>query len=123
MTTTNDRLAAVEATHGIWPDAPEQQVEVTVVLPLTDNDGVPLTNEVAQVKYEVLSITGGYSASEQEGAWEDDGIVYTDLSERIVTIANPEQASRLREAAPRWKALLRQQALFYQTRAVDVEFI
>lgn len=98
--------------------------EITIVLPLADNDGVDLSEEIELVKAGVLAISHGYSITQQSGAWEEDGVVYNDASLRLVAVVEQnEQVQALRELAIAACALMRQQAIFFQERVVKVEFL
>jgi hypothetical protein len=98
--------------------------EITIVLPLADNDGVDLSEEIEMVKAGVLGISSGYSVMQQSGAWQEDDVVYDDNSLRLVTVVEQdEQVQALRELAIAACGLMRQQAIFFQERVVKVEFL
>lgn len=98
--------------------------EITIILPVQDNDGVDLSEEIELVKEQVRIIAGGYSILAQSGEWEEDGKVYKDESLRLVTVVEKnEQVEALRDMAIIACSLMRQQAMFFQERVVKVEFL
>lgn len=97
--------------------------EVTIVLPVCDNTGKSLDKEIARILKLVLTVAGGYSTSKQTGAWLDNGKVYHDEAIRMVTVVETDKVCRLRTIAVMAKLIMRQEAVFFQVRTVDVEFI
>lgn len=127
----NSHLAAIGATHSIWQGQVEPQQEVTIVFPLHDNNGASLALSREAAKARVLEIAGGYSAYLQNGAWlGEDGRKYEDTSERIVAVCSNDdlhtasyKVKQLRQLASNCAITMKQQAIFFQTRDVTVEFI
>lgn len=99
------------------------QQEVTIVLPLTDNEGQSLAVEVDAIEASIAELTGGITISPVSGTWIDGGRAYHDHSHQVVTVVEGDKVGTLREYTLRAKTILRQQAMFFQVRPVTVEFL
>lgn len=98
--------------------------EVTVIVPVRDNDGKALTGERHKIEGELLTLAGGFSRDKIVGQWRgDDGRVYRDESYRYTVACTGEVVRQLTDRASEWCSVLRQEALFVSARAVQVEFV
>jgi hypothetical protein len=99
---------------------------VTFNVPLALNDGtpVPYTN-VAQYEADILRIAGGYTRTSAGGAWlAPDGTVYRD-DNLLYTVdtGSEDTVDALRILAALIAAELGQEAVYFTTAEVNVEYI
>ncbi len=99
--------------------------EVTIILPLKSNELQDLTAKKATIERAILTVAGGYTADSVRGSWlSDSGVRFDDVSDRITTVVDSQsKVSSLRSIAENACILLRQEAIFFQVRGVEVEFI
>lgn len=100
-------------------------VERNIVLPLYDNDGASLEDVHETFKRELLLRAGGYSATRQSGAWQDEvsGIVYVDESIVYTVLCSADADNLIVRTLPALRLLARQEAILTYSRIVDVQFI
>lgn len=95
----------------------------TIILPRTDNDGRPLTAELAAVESELLTIAGGFTKLPATGEWSDGGHVYHDRNFAYWATVDDAQDVRIMAAMPAWCQALRQVSLYTDASPVSVSFV
>jgi hypothetical protein len=98
------------------------QTELTVIVPLVDNDGHTLQPIISQFEAFLVDNAGGWTRDTVQGAWKaGNGRIYHDSSYRYVIVGDGVKA--VQDSLPRWASDLRQEALYASTRKVQVDFI
>lgn len=99
------------------------QTERTIVLPLADNDGNSLWDELNTIFDTILELAGGYSVVPQDGVWKDAKRTYVDKSLRVLVVSSLETDTLIEKCLPHWCRQLRQQCLYTHTVHVAVTFV
>jgi hypothetical protein len=97
----------------------------TLTVPIKDNDGKSLRDEVEIVKAAILKLAGGYTLVSVLGTWLDEttGIVYKDTSVKVEVIVDHfAQVEDLQFCCRDWCSLLRQHSLLTTWEGVGVNF-
>lgn len=100
--------------------------KATFFLPLKDNDGRDLTNEIQTVEDECFVAFGAWTLTGYfKGIWRmDDGMAKTDISAVYMVVIADEDLSLLEAILRRFKAQTTQEAVFMEViRGVDIRFI
>jgi hypothetical protein len=99
----------------------EGMVKRTIVVPITDNDGQPLTAEIARIQAELLSLIGGFSVVGSAGVWRSsDSAVYRDRSVTFTVVTDETTDAELVAQLPEWADRLRQVVLYTDRAIVEV---
>lgn len=99
-------------------------IKRTIVLPLEDNRGIPLDQEIEQAENLILKEAGGYTAVNSYGEWIGaDGVRFQDRSRTLTVVSDAGTDEALEALLPRLAALLRQEALYSDTVTADASFV
>lgn len=99
-------------------------VKRTIVLPLDDNEGLPLARQIDQAEAVILGLAGGYSRHDSSGVWLDvGGDRYSDRSITLTVVSTDQVDAAIVAALPGLAALLRQRSLYSDATAVTVAFV
>jgi hypothetical protein len=102
------------------------KTKVTFFLPLQDNDGRDLTEEIQAVEEECFVAIGGWTlAGYFKGIWRmEDGMAKTDISAVYMVVIDDEDLQMLEAIIQRFKKQTTQEAIFMEViRDVDIRFI
>lgn len=94
------------------------------IVPLTDNDGRPLSAEIAAIEAELLRLIGGYSVCGSAGVWRSSAsATYRDRSGTFTVVADEATDLLFMERLPVWADRLRQVMLFTDKTLVEVDLV
>jgi hypothetical protein len=100
------------------------KTKILVVVPIRDNEGLSLDQEIDSIRQELLVLAGGYTESPCSGAWRSNGRTYFDQSVAISVVTSTEIADIIiQRLAPVWARRLRQECLYLERAQVDVAFV
>jgi len=101
-------------------------LKVTILLPTTYNDGLPVwESRIRCILNSLRELTGGYTIDGSvKGTYKmDDGPFATDDSIKVWVVVDCALFQRLREWAESVCVLLNQESLYFEYHETKVEFI
>ena len=99
-------------------------IKRSIVIPIADNDGRPLTAEIAAIEAELLGLIDGYSVFGSAGVWRSsDRAIYRDRSVTFIVVADEATDAELVARLPEWAERLRQVVLYTDRVVVEVGLV
>jgi hypothetical protein len=95
-----------------------------LVLPVTDVTGHTNRDRIRHIEGFVLVVARGYTITECEGAWLDQGgRVVPDRSCELRVLATPQQDDTIVAQIPKWTRLLGQECILTYSTIVDADYV
>ena len=79
--------------------------------------------KLKKIKDDITEITGGVTVYDAEGQWHDKGKTYLDKNLAVETITEEDKIQELKTLAKDIKKDLRQEAIYFEVEAVNVNYI